>query len=1207
MLRAPVDLRTNARKTPLSIDDRRPEFAWRPSSESAAQAAYQVQVSADEGFEVGQLVWDSGQVALAEPFGVRYDGMPLVACRRYRWRVRIRAEGEAEPGAWSEPSWFETGVLDPARLRARWVSGPAPAEKADYRVLYLRGTVDLPAEVVRGRAYVSALGWYRFFVNGCDLTGPALVPRWTPFDEYVEYQTYDVTEAFRTGDNVLGLAVGDGRFRGAGGLTGRRAVYGDRTAGFVQVELDLADGSNVTFVTDGSWQAGTGRILTADPKLGERVDLRVPDDDWLTGAAVPARFRHAEVLDERRTLIAEEVAPVREIERLPARSVTRAPSGRQIVDFGQNFAGVVRIRLSGPSGTTVRLTHSEVLREDGELDTDYIHALPVKRWYQRDEVILDGEEGWWSPWFTIHGFRYAEVDGLPGDLDTGDVEGVVLSSDLPDTGTFDCSDERLVRLHRNVSWSLRSNFTDTPTDCPTRERSGWTGDIQVFGPTATTFVDAQAYLRRYLRNVAAEQLPDGKVPVFIPAEASRFSGGMGRPLRLVSGSVGWGDVTVLLPWTLYRYYGDRAVLEQQYSSMTAWVDQLARRARVKRRVTRRLGGNGRSDVDPYVLDTGFHFGEWLRPGENFVGSILDSMRHSPVTATAYFEHSARTLSAVAAVLGRDADAARYRELADRTRSAWRAVFLHADGRVGTDRQEDYVRALAFDLLEPEERSAAVDRLVALIEEADDHLATGFLSTPLLLPVLVDGGRADVAWRVLLRTTSPSWLYQVERGATTVWETWDGHNDKGEAKESHNHYALGSVARFLTEYIAGLSPAEPGYRVIDVRPLVGGGLTRARASVQTPYGTASSSWAVKDGQVTLEVTVPAGATARVHTGTGEPEEFGVGTHTVVWPCVDMKLDRDPSRPATTAGGGLVPMGKSLADNPFVRLGGHFFKLLPRLPRPVRDRVLAAGQRGVLPPKKLAATVNVTTGEPGGVPTTWLARQSRAHGTVVYLHGGSYNVGPLATQWRWLGEIQQRTGVAAATVLYRMAPDHPHPTPLNDAVAAITALHEAGDLSDGRWVLAGDSAGGGLALATAQALCAAGGPMPAGMMLTAPWVDLEMANPELNESEATDTLLSRYYLGWAARLHAGGSPLDDPALSPINGTFDGLPPVHLDAGTRDLFLPDVRRLRDALEAAGVSVTWIEQEGGMHTYPLQTTTREAQWTIRSQAEWLTKLIGG
>ncbi len=850
----------------------------------AGQVAWQVEVRAGT-----DVVWDSDRVEGERPFGHAYGGSPLTSGTTYHWRARVWVPDVAAPSAWSEPASFETGLLQPADWSARWVSGPAPTSPEEFRTLYLRTVVDVPGAVVRARAYTSALGWYRFLVNGTDLVGPALVPRWTPFDSYVEYQVHDVTDVLRSGSNVLAMAVGDGRFRGRNGVGNRRAVYGDRLGALCQLQVDLADGTSLTFGSDGSWEAGTGRIVVSDPKHGERADLRVPDDDWLTGAEAPPRFAPAEVLPRHpRRLVAEETGRVRQVATLPAVAVTRTASGRQVVDLGQNVAGVVRIRLDGPRGSTVRLRHSELLRPDGELDVDYIHNVgATSRWDQRDVVTLPGEEVWWQPWFTIHGFRFVEVDGLERDLHPEDVVGVVLSSDLATAGDFTCSDERLVRLHRNVGWSLRSNFVDTPTDCPTRERSGWTGDIQVFGPTATTYVDAQAYLRRYLRNLSVEQLTDGTVPAVVPAESSTFSGGLARLSRFTRTSAGWGDVTVLLPWTLHRYYGDTRVLHDAYPTMTKWVDQLARRAASRRSLQRRLRGTRRRDVERFLVDTGYHWGEWLRPGEGFVRSMADSLlRSRAVVATAYLEHSSRRLSQVASLLGRNGDAQRYADLADDVRAAWRAAFLHADGTVGLDRQEDYVRAVAFGLLDPAEQPAAIDRLVELVEAAGDHVGTGFLATPLLLPVLAEAGRADVAYRLLLQTTSPSWLHQVERGATTVWETWEGYRADGHGEASHNHYAFGTVAGFLVEHVAGLAPAEPGYRVIDVRPTVGGGLTHASATLRTPYGTASSSWRLEgagtDQRVLLDVVVPPGATARVRLGDGSTEEVAPGRHRFGWP-------------------------------------------------------------------------------------------------------------------------------------------------------------------------------------------------------------------------------------------------------------------------------------------------------------------------------------
>jgi alpha-L-rhamnosidase len=885
----PARLTTDARITPLGIDSTQPEFAWKIETEfsSVLQTAWSIEVA--DGNDVSDsLVWASGRVEGSRPFGARYAGRPLASMSRYSWRVRVWysiAGGQEESAWWSEPSWFETGILTPALWQASWIGGELPTSKDDDAVLYLRGEIDVAASIVRARAYVSALGWYRLFINGADQTGSALVPRWTPYSEVIEYQSYDVTEAVASGRNVIAIAVGDGRYRGGLGLTGTRNSYGVQTGAFAQLHLELADGSSVIAATDESWHAGPGRITGADPKNGERVDLRIPDIDWLTDAIAPARFAPAVVLEhQHRTLIAEELGRVTAVERRRA-VVTRAASGAQLLDFGQNIAGVTRIRLRGATGTTVSLTHSELLTPEGELDTQYIQL--GKEWFQRDTVILNGLDEWYEPWFTIHGFRYVEVVGLEKDIDPADVEGLVLSSAVPTTGWFECSDPRLEKLHENVAWSLRGNFTDTPTDCPTRERAGWTGDIQVFAPTAATMVDVQAFLRRYLRNLALEQFDDGAVPLFIPS-GSPVAASVGRSMiHFMSRSVGWSDAAVLLPWTLYQYYGDAAVLQTQYSSAQRWVEGMARAARRtgRGRPLSTLRTTRGRRAERYILDSGFHFGEWLRPGEvapRLIGRNV--LRPPAVVATAYLAHSSAVLADTASVLGLSEDARRYRTLSDRVRSAWRIAFVRPDGRIGADRQDDYVRALSFDLLLPEQREAALDRLVALIEQAGDHLDTGFLSTPMLLSVLTDGGRLDVALRLLFQTTNPSWLYQIDRGATTVWETWEGYDEKGHGKESHNHYALGAVARWLTETLSGISPAEPGYARIRIDPDVPDRLAFAGATLETPYGRASSRWRRDEEELLLEVIVPPGSTAEVHLPSGEigaPILVGSGRHEFRW--------------------------------------------------------------------------------------------------------------------------------------------------------------------------------------------------------------------------------------------------------------------------------------------------------------------------------------
>ncbi|MFD5026016.1 family 78 glycoside hydrolase catalytic domain [Streptomyces sp. NPDC058373] len=889
MTGSPHALTTNSRSAPFGIGTAIPRFAWR-TPEGTEQDAYQIEVTSGAAFTVAEdraateLVWQSGIISGAKPFGIAYGGAPLLARTRYLWRVRVFQDGLASD--WSEPAAFETGVLAPDHLTARWISAP-PKGPDDRRALYFKKEISLPAPVVRGRAYTSALGWYRLFVNREDITGQELVPRWTPFDEQVEYQVYDVTDAFGEGANVIGMVVGDGRYRGTLGYGMLDARYGDRIGVLGEIVLDLADGTRRTVTTDGTWNVGRGRIRTADPVFGEHVDLRIEAGAWLEpGATLEEQTQAVPLPPHDRVLVAEDVERVRETGRRGG-SVRTAPSGAQIIDFGQNFTGVAALTLRGTPGSTVTVRYGEVLSPGGALDT--AHLIPKKMGkrkeqavkeerFQRDVVILGETATEYCPSLTVRGFRYVSVEGAD-PLGPDDAIGIVMSTDIERIARFESSDPRLEQLWSNAMWSLRSNFLDTPTDCPTRERSGWTGDIQVFGPTAAQLVDCGAYVRRYLANLAVEQYDDGRVPPFIPSERSAALGR--HPMEYVATSTGWGDVSVMLPWTMYTYLGDEQVLRAQYDSARRWVDHLAARAAGRKGPARRFGRRyGRHER--YIVDSGFHLGEWLRPGEG--STWAKSFLFPPaVVATAYFAHSAALLARIARVLGREADAGHYEDLHRRATEAWRAAFVRKRGaRIGEDKQDDYVRALAFGLLPGHQRQAAADRLVELVEAAGDHLGTGFLSTPMLLPALVEAGRADVALRLLFQTTSPSWLAQIEQGATTIWEQWEGYDKDGNARDSHNHYAFGSVVRFLHEYVAGLAPAAPGYREILFAPVVGhgpggSGPQSAGVEIDTPYGIASSRWHASDGEVRLDIRVPAGATGVVRLG-GEERRVPAGEHT-----------------------------------------------------------------------------------------------------------------------------------------------------------------------------------------------------------------------------------------------------------------------------------------------------------------------------------------
>lgn len=735
-------------------------------------------------------------------------------------------------------------------------------DPATVRPIYLRGAIDVPAGVVRARAYASALGWYRLLVDGTDLTGPALVPRFTSFDHEIEYQAYDITEAVRPGTARIDLVVADGRFRGTLGMHNRRQVYGGRLGGLVQVLFELADGSRVWAGSDAGWLAATGPIVFADPKLGETIDLRIPSPLSADADRVPREPVTLLPAADRR-LVAETTARLTQVDTLPA-TVTSLPDGSQLVDLGQNFAGVLRVRVAGPAGRTVTLQHSEEVLPDGtleweHLDPDGINDTSRPHRFQRDEIVLDGETTWVQPWFTYHGFRYVRITGLDR-LTDADVQGVVLSSDPTPTGSFESSDERLNQLWRNTYWSLRSNFTDTPTDCPTRERGGFTGDAMLFAPAATVLSDVQTFFRRYLATLRLDQFADGTVPMIIPGEFSAFSGGPTADDIRNANAVGWGDATVLLPWTLYQRYADTAVLAAQYDSMRRWVEHLHR-------------GGARA---------GFIWGEWVRPGEPTVtGLIRDMTINRKNIGLAYLAHSAGILGRIAGLLGHDEDARRYAEMAEQAVEEWRTVAIPRRGRVGVDRQDDYVRALAFDLLPEDHRGPAAQRLVELIEKAGDHLGTGFLSTPMLLSTLVRAGRTDVAYRLLLQTTAPSWLAMVEAGATTIHENWDERLPDGRRQGSSNHYTFGSVVEWFVSGIVGISPAEPGFRRVRIAPTPGGGLTHARASADTPFGPVTVGWRRADDDdtatVRVDIDLPLGVTGEFVHADGTTEFLPSGTH------------------------------------------------------------------------------------------------------------------------------------------------------------------------------------------------------------------------------------------------------------------------------------------------------------------------------------------
>ncbi|MFK0156557.1 family 78 glycoside hydrolase catalytic domain [Streptomyces sp. NPDC090493] len=855
-----------------------PRLSWWLPADATRQVAYRIKTED----------WDSGRVESDRNVLVPYPGPEVDPGQRVVWQVKVWTDlGESD---WSEPSSWESAIR-PQDWRAAWIEPaenevPAAGRRPAHLLRHSFELTELPA---RARLYATAHGDYEMFVNGVRVGDQELTPGFTSYLSRLQVQTYDVTSLLRAGVNVLGAVLSDGRFRGCNGTQRIPDGFGTRTALLAELHTRSADGYAQVIGTGPQWRSSVAEITAADPMEGQHVDFTRAlsrwsrpgfDDSAWEKVTVPTGGLYA--LRDR--LTTSPAPPVRRVESLTPVSITSPRFGVQVVDFGQNINGWVRLSDLGPRGTELTLVHAEALAADGDVTTDHLdlpaenhdHSIALKAG-QRDRVVSSGRSGEvFEPRHTTHGFQFVRVEGHPGDIGADDIEAVVVHTDLRRTGWFRCSDERLNRLHEAAVWSFRGNACDIPTDCPTRERDGWTGDWQLFAPTAAFLYDVAGFSTKWLRDLAADQWPDGKTANIAPDHAIRRRTPEHRR-ALLHGSAGWGDAAVIVPWETYLAYDDVQILADQYDSMTRWVDWAAEQARTGRHADRAAARPEPAAHEEFLWDSGFHWGEWLEP-EQPGATPFYLQDHGPV-ATAYLHRSARLLSRIAAVLGRLHDAASYGRFADRVLLAWRTEFIRPDGSLTLDTQANHVRALAFGLVPEELRPRTAERLAALVHEADTHLSTGFLATPSLLPVLAETGHLDIAYDLLFQDTSPSWMAMLERGATTVWEEWDGIDADGVAHGSLNHYSKGAVISFLHRHVAGIRLREnsPGYRNFDIHPRPGGGLTWAEAQFDSVHGRIAAHWRIDADRFLLTVAVPPGTSATVTLPSGESAEAGPGQH------------------------------------------------------------------------------------------------------------------------------------------------------------------------------------------------------------------------------------------------------------------------------------------------------------------------------------------
>lgn len=877
-----TDLTVEHLDTPLGLDIACPRFSWklRCQRENTVQSSYRLLITAGE-----EIAADTGRMEDSQSIEVSVPDFIARPMTCYQVRLEVTDNYGRTAQAHSR---FETGRMG-VPFRSSWVEPeqePTPssmgsaregAEAADIAcrdengertfaefrpAQYVRIPFRIDRAIRRARVYATAHGLYRLSVNGRRPDDRELAPENTACHKLLQYQTYDVTALLRDGGNVLGVILADGWWAGRVGTTGDCCQYGDTTALLLDMDIEYMDGTRET-VTGEQGVSSTGPIIFSDLFVGEKYDATRERPGWDCPGFDDSGWRPVVMkLYDKSHLVGQFALPVRPIRIFRPEAIFTAPNGDVILDAGQNFAGATEFTVTAPAGVCIKLEHFEVLDRDG----NYFNSILNTNKEQTEIYITRAGRQTYRPAFTYHGFRYVRITGWPGMPAVEDFRMIVLASDMEDVGTFHTSDPRLNQLQSNIWWSQVSNTVSIPTDCPQREKAGWTGDIMAYAPTLCFNRAAGPFLTGWMNNVRAEQLESGAVPMIVPylkAYATFLRDQLGADT-----SCGWGDAVIMVPYAVYRAYGDRRILEENYDAMLRWMDYIDSRAKNCHPEGYDTWDEARRARSRWLWNTDYHFGDWLipsmvlgNPDGNAMGSTALATMH--IVAPAYYAFSARNMAEIAGILGHAEDAARFAEIYRNIRRAFIAEYVHEDGTMDADFQGIYVIALQMGLATDEQRPKMAARLAQMIERNNNCLDTGFLSVLFLMDVLCDNGMTDLAYKLLFQTVCPSWLYEVEKGATTMWESWGAVDEDGVVSTySYNHYAFGCVGDWMYRHIGGLQMVEPGYKKFRVAPALDCGLTYARTSRETPCGRASVEWELVDGKAYVRVEVPVNTTAEI---------------------------------------------------------------------------------------------------------------------------------------------------------------------------------------------------------------------------------------------------------------------------------------------------------------------------------------------------------
>jgi alpha-L-rhamnosidase len=840
----PAALRCENLVNPLGLAELQPRFSWEMQSSERAesQTAWQIIAASSPDLlarDTGDL-WDSGKVAGDETTGIEYSGQPLQSNEHCYWKVRLW-DRDGNPSAWSAPAMWSMGLLQPGDWKAEWIGFDAPRQQMAaagmvptktndvlYPPVRLRTTFSVAKKIKHATLYATALGWFDAHVNGARVNDTFFDPGWTDYTRRVYYRAYDVTELLRPGANALGVEVADGWYSGYIGWGHKRDHYGTKPRVRMQLHLEYADGSQEDVGTGPDWKAATGPVLDADILKGENYDARMEKPGWDTAKFDGRNWAAVDTGAEMSPLVQPHPGPpVRVIQEFKAQTITEPSPGVYVLNLGQNFAGVARLKIRGEPGQKITLRFAERLSSDGNVYTTNLRTATATDTY----ICRGGGTETWMPRFTFHGFQYIEVTGLKHKPEPDAVVGLALSSDTPVASDFDCDDAMLNRLHKNIYWTQRANFIDIPTDCPQRdERLGWMGDAQIYCRAATLNTDAQAFYTKWLVDVEDAQRADGEFPKVAPLKVAGDDGGPA-----------WADAGVICPWTVYEVYGDRRELERHYASMCRFIEFC----------------RDRSTPDMLPPAKYHCYGDWLN---------IKAPTPSNVICTAYFAYSTHLTARAAEVLGKTDDAAKWNALFEQIKAAFNQAYVSPDGVIQGDTQCGYVLALAFDLLDADKAAMAATNLARNIAARDGHLSTGFVGTKDLMLALAKIGRNDLALQLIHNDTYPSWGFSIKQGATSIWERWDGWTpDKGFQDPKMNsfaHYSFGAVYQWMVENLGGIRTDGPAYKHIIIAPVFDEKLGHARVTYHSVHGEIESAWERTPAGLKLRVVVPPNTTAKV---------------------------------------------------------------------------------------------------------------------------------------------------------------------------------------------------------------------------------------------------------------------------------------------------------------------------------------------------------